>query len=101
MLPGIDKRSFPFPRLGVDLPLTQLERSLFDFVLDLELVQALAGSVVVMSRGLAGEFQGALPHAVCDLRDLGRHPGEGGRVAVDPGAQIPPKATQRIADGVG
>ncbi len=53
--------------------------------------QLLAGGIVVMSRGLPGEFKGALPHAVGDLRDLGRHPGQGRLVAVDPRAQIPPK----------
>jgi hypothetical protein len=41
-----------------------LERSLFDVVLDLELAQPLAGGIVVMSRGLTGEFQGALPHPI-------------------------------------
>ena len=101
MVSRVGERSFAFPRLGVDLPLTQVEGSLLDLVLDLELTQSLAGGIVVKNCGLAGEFQGALPHAVGDIRDLGRHPAEGGRVAVDPGAQIPPKAPERIAEGVG
>jgi hypothetical protein len=91
MVASIGERSFAFPRLGVDLPLPEFERSLLDLILDLELTQPLAGGVVVMSRGLAGKFQGALPHAVGKIRDLARHPGEGGGVALDTGAQIPPK----------
>jgi hypothetical protein len=44
-----------------------------------------------MSRGLTAKFQGTLPHAVGEIRDLCRHPGEGGGVAIDPGAQVSPK----------
>ena len=75
MVAGVGKRSFALTRLGVDLPLREFERSLFDVVLDLELAQPLAGGVVVMSGGLTAKFQGALPHAVGEIRDLGRHPG--------------------------
>jgi hypothetical protein len=91
MVAGIGERALAFPRLGVDLPLTEFERSLFYVVLDLELTQALAGGVVVVGRRLTAKFQGALPHAVGEARDLGRHSGEGGGVALDAGAQVPPK----------
>ncbi len=70
MVAGIGERALAFPRLGVDLPLTEFERSLFYVVLDLELTQPFAGGVVVMYRGLTGEFQGTLPHAVGEARDL-------------------------------
>ncbi len=55
-----------------DLPLTQVERSLLALVLDLELTKPLTGGVVVITRGLTGEFQGALPRPVGEVRDLGR-----------------------------
>jgi hypothetical protein len=35
-----------------------------------------------MGRGLTAKFQGALPHAVGESRDLGRHTREGGGVAL-------------------
>ncbi len=101
MIAGVGERAFAFSRLGVDLPLTEFERSLLDVVLDLELTQPLAGGVVALSRGLTAKFQGALPHAVGEVRDLGRHSGEGGGVALNAGAQVAPKPPERIADGVG
>jgi len=48
MIAGVGERPFALPRLRVDLPLTEIERSLLDVVLELELTQALAGCVVVM-----------------------------------------------------
>ena len=83
------------PCLGVDLPLTELERALFDVFLELKLTQTLAGGVVVVNRGLTSEFQGSFPHPDGEARDLGRHPGEGRGVVVDPGAQIPLKPPER------
>jgi hypothetical protein len=101
VIAGVGERAFAFSRLGVDLALTEFERSLLDVVLGFELTQPLAGGVVVEGCGLAGQFEGPLPHAIGEIRDLGRHSREGGGVAVNAGAQVPPKPPQRIADGVG
>jgi hypothetical protein len=86
MIAGVGERPFAFPRLGVDLPLTQIERSLLDVVLDLELAQSLAGGVVILGCGLASQFERSLPHPIGELGNVGRHAGEGGGVAVDAGA---------------
>jgi hypothetical protein len=101
VIAGVGERAFAFSRLGVDFPLTEFKRSLLDVGLDFELTQPLAGGMVATSRGLTCEFQGALPHAVGEIRDLGRHPGEGGGVAVNAGAQVAPKPPHCIPDGVG
>jgi hypothetical protein len=52
MVSCIGERPFALPRLSVDLPLTEFERSLLDVILELELTQPAASGVVVMSCGL-------------------------------------------------
>ncbi len=98
---GLGKRPLALPCLDADLPLTEFERSLLDFVLDLDLKQPLAGGVIVMSCGLVGQLEGSLPHPISKLGNFGRHTCEGGGVALDAGAQVTPKPPQRIPDGVG
>jgi hypothetical protein len=46
VIAGVRERAFAFSRLGVDLALTEFERSLLDVVLGFELTQPLAGGVV-------------------------------------------------------
>ncbi len=101
MVAGVSECSFALAGLGIDLPLTELEGTLFDVVFGLELTQALAGGVVVVGGGLAGQFEGALPHAVGEGGDVGGHAGERSGVAVDAGSQIPPKTFEGISNRVG
>ena len=66
------------------------------FIFEAQLLEARTGRVVFMLRGLAGERQCFLPEPVGQVRDLGWHPGEGGRIPLGLGAEIAPEPFQRI-----
>ncbi len=83
MVAGVGERAFARPCLGVDFLFPKLKGAAPDIDFQLKLAQTLAGGVVVVRRGLAGEFQRALPKAIREGRDFAWHAGERRRVALD------------------
>ena len=71
-----------------------------NFILEFDLFQPLPRRVVLVLRRFAGQWECPLPHAVGELGNVGRHAGEGHRVALDARGQVAPKALERVRDRV-
>jgi hypothetical protein len=100
MISRVGERPLALPRLSVEFFLPKFKRAAADVDFEVQLAQPLAGGTVVIHRGLAGQFKGALPHPIGEFCYVGWHSGEGGWVAFDARAQVAPEALQSRCDGV-
>jgi hypothetical protein len=91
VIPRVRERPLALPRCRLKLLLPHLERLSSHLVLDSDLFQPLARSVVVVLRALRCEREGSLPDRLNGFDDLRGEPGEGGRIPLGANAQVPPE----------